>query len=160
MAKDIYGNETVYTGNSIIKAQNMLLTIEGNNTTVGALVQNVTISYAQPIQVLREVGSKNYYYYAQLPQGSVSFGRLVSFDKTILDVLPQNVNGKNIWQVPEDASTSNPNIYLRSNKPGSTLVYEMRQCIVESLGVSTDANGAFVQEQVSIRFGSMDIKES
>jgi len=153
--EDLFGNEVNYSANSIITAHNMLLTVEGQSiTTIGALVQNVTIQYSQPIQIIREVGSKNYYYFAQPPQGSVSFGRLVAQDKTILDILPKST--KNIWEVPKEGQQS-PQINLKS-VDNDNVKYELYQCIVESLGINTDVNAAFVQEQIVVRFGSMQIK--
>lgn len=158
MATDIYGNEVYYTANKIVSAHKMILTVEGQTaTTVGALVQNVAIQYSQPVQIIREVGSTNYYYFSQLPQGSVSFGRLVAVDKTILDVLPRALNGttQNIWKVPDEGETS-PQVILRSTE--YNLKYIMNQCIVENLGINTDINAMFVQEQVVIRFGSLMIE--
>ena len=158
MPQDIYGNDVNYASTSIITAHKMLLTIEGQDiSSIGALVQNIAIQYAQPVQIIREVGSKNYYYFSQLPQGSVSFGRLVATDRTILDILPSRVagTGKNIWEVPDEGEQS-PKLSLRSIED-NRVQYEMFQCIVESFGVNVDVNAQFVQEQVVIRFGALNI---
>ena len=162
MPTDIYGNEHNYVGNSIITAHEMVMSIAGGSsaggsvTAKGALVQNVTIQYSQPVQIIREVGSKNYYYYTQLPQGTVSFGRLVAHDSSILDLLPREDSGPNIWKVPGPLQ-ENPLVELRALSGG--LRYLMKQCIVESIGINVDSNAQFVQEQIAIRFGSMNIEE-
>lgn len=154
MPKDIYGNDVSYTTTGLIKASDLLLTVEGMNVaTIGALIQNVALQYSQPVQVIREIGSRNYYYFAQLPQGSISISRLVSADKRIVDILPKNVNGMNIWEVPDEGQES-PQMGLRAVKSGQ-LYYVMHQCIVESLGVTVDVSAQFVQQQLVIRFGSL-----
>ena len=154
MATDIYNNTVSNTTTGLIKAQEMKLTIAGGDAAAGALVQNITIRYTQPIQIIREVGSYNYYYHGQAPAGSLSVGRLVSTDKKILDIFPNTTNGANVWKVPQGSGTC-PTITLSDD--ANKVKYTLDQCIVTNFGVTVDRSSEFVQERIDIVFASMTI---
>lgn len=154
---DVFGQQNNHTGNSIITAHTMILTVEtATNLTLGALIQNVVIQYSQPINVIREIGSKNFYYFAQPPRGSVQFGRIVAEDKIIFDVLPRDA--KTVWNTPAPGQ-QNPKISLKSTaSSGNSIQYDLYQCLVDNLGVTIDSQSSFIQENVSLTFGSLQIK--
>lgn len=157
MAQDIYGSNVNYTSTSMLTAHKLIMTISSNGKSLaGALVQNVVIQYAQPIIVIREVGSTNFYYFAQPPQGSVTFGRLVVENKRIFDLLPKQAGGATVWNVPKKGQ-NNPTIILRSSTPDSNVEYKLNQCIVSNLGINVNSDSSYVQEQVAMTFGSMMI---
>ncbi len=163
MANDIFGANSTSSGASVISAHEMVMTVGGTNAfTTQALIQNVTIQYTQGVQIIRELGSKNYYYYAQLPSGTLSFQRLVSRSKSITKIFDPKVKNS-IWRVPSAgvSSSTNPPIVLTHNPGGSAvkggaIKYTLKQCIITNFGMNTSAEGSFVQENIQLKFGSME----
>lgn len=149
-ANDIYGQNNSNQGTKLITSHEMLMTISGNNKTLaGILIQNISINYSQPVQIIREVGSKNFYSFAFPSTGVLTIGRLTAKDNKFIDIFPESIRF-----VP-GPGRSNPNIELRSTD-GSNIGYVLRQCITENFTGSTDANGMFFQQNVTIKFVSFD----
>lgn len=165
MSNDVYNFNAEYKSAKIVTARNMILTVGGQGTPSQGdyLVQNVTISYQQPINLIREISTGNAYYHALPPQGSMSIGRIVG-KSPITAVL--GAPGQGIWVAPN--STSNTG--FNADEVGRIVVlqplagqqgpkYSMFGCIVETFGASTDANGSLVQSNVTVRFGRLDLEK-
>lgn len=154
MPVDIYGIEQNKTSTTLIKAHQMRMVVSNGGKTDEALVQNIAISYAQPVQILREVGSKNYYYFSLYPSGSLSISRLVGADKTIVDIFPMGEGS--IWTPPQKGQSC-PNIQLLDYETGK-LAYTLFQCIASNLGVNTNADTTYTQENMQIMFSCLQIE--
>lgn len=146
---DIYGNDVQHGTTALVKASDMLMTIDGGGTLDGALAQQVNISYAQPVQIIREIGSVKFYTFAQPPQGQMNIGRLIATNKTVLQVF-----GKKLFGKPVGVTIIMQNI----SKDAVKLKYKMFNCAAVNLGTSVPAEG-MCQEQISIMFTGLEIEE-
>ena len=157
MINDIYGANIQQVTAGILRAKEMLMSVAGSDMMmVGALIQNVSAQYTRQIQTLREVGSANYYYSEQSPQGVLTFSRLVAPNKKIFDLLPKKTTD-NAWQAPQKSGQRNPNITLKSTSTTNKLSYTFHNCLVTSFGASTNAESSYMQEQVTIMFAGFEI---
>ena len=87
----------------------------------------------------------------------MSIGRIVTAERDIFSLFPDNESGNTVWDVP--VTGGNPTIRLEPINEGvqiaPTVVYILRQCIVSNFGASADSTGQFVQENIQLMFGSM-----
>ena len=143
---DIFGSTSTQSTTTVIRADQMILSL-GNGDTINAMLQNITISYSRPMQTLREIGSKNYYYVSTPSQGQLSIARLVSESKKILDII-----GDNAWALNRGGVTA--------TLTGGGLTYTLHNCVVSSFVFSAPAEAKYVQEQVSITFTGLDMSQS
>ena len=157
-SKDIFGFDAEYRGVGLITAKDMVLKIEGRSTegTQGDyLVQNVAISYQQPIQIIRELSTGNAYYHALPPQGTISFGRIVGKGPITKLLGPP---GQGIWKAPQAGEGDEKREISLTRIGGQQPAYRMYGCIAENFSGSTDANSSFVQENIVVRFGMLNIE--
>lgn len=156
MPTDVYNMTSQSTSTTMVKAQEMKLDVV-NGGMEGALVQNVSLSYNQNVQTIREFGSTNYYYFAQPPSGQLNISRLVAKDKSIVDVFPIDDGSSSMWHPPQGSGQVCPDITLSSLNSQNNVKYILRQCIITNLGGSISADGVFLQESLSIMFMSLEI---
>jgi len=88
MATDIFNREQLTVG-GVFASDKAVMTISGGNSLgKGALVQDVNVTYNQPITQLYELGSNNVYPLAGRASGTVTVQKIVSdksFDKALFD---------------------------------------------------------------------------
>lgn len=142
--KDVFNNEQSYKHTRFEKFSDMLLTVSGGDVSSQNLLQAISINYGTQIPIVREIGSKKYYYGQQPGQGSMQVQRYIS-DKSIYQVLPQaiftalNVEG----QKPPDIILSSLDGHIK---------YTLHNCIVTSYGATAQDGATYVQESVVIQF--------
>jgi len=164
---DIFGKSTQYKGTNLVTADEMVLTVGtsgGGGALTEYLVQNVVIQYNQPLNRLYEIGSPYVYFAPGRPMGTAQIGRIIG-SQVITGIL--GAPGQGVWTTKVEAggeaartatfrrvASTTPGIVHRSGT-GINLNFRLTGFIIESWGVSTDANGMLVQENVSAQFASL-----
>lgn len=167
MTTDIYGKSTQYRATDFVTADTMTMKFGGGVDQLAAgeyLVQNVAIQYANPKNRIYEIGTSYVYFAPTRSIGSCQIGRIIG-RKPIIALLGQPGHG--MWTT--DFCTGNEQertiIFLRRqpiNPPPTSsgaivLAYTLTGCVVESYGISTNANGVLVTENVTLQFAGLDI---
>jgi hypothetical protein len=152
---ELFNSNSNNVGLHTVKAKDMLLTVQGANTTAsGNLIQTIVLSYTQPVQTLREIGSKNYYYFSFPTSGVLNIGQIIAGSKSLFDLFP-NDGSTNIWSVPKHGGM-NPSIEIAS-PDHPNIKYTLRQCIVSNLALNMNADGRFVQRNLVINFKNLTV---
>lgn len=149
----MFGATVTNVSTALMKANECQLLVSGKGNMAKALVQNVSIQFSEPIQLIREIGSNNVYQLSQPPAGQLSIGRFVAKDKTILDIFP--IEGTSVWNAGDNPSFTLTSISNATSELPN--VYTLKNVICNSIGVNVDAEGGFVQEQLSFTFTGLDV---
>lgn len=157
MPKDVYNFNAVYKNIGLVQSKEMMLTIADNKIAAEYLLQNVSFSYQQPVQVVREIGSSNGYYLAYPPIGNLTASRIIG-KRPITDYL--GTPGQGIFTVPSNGGSSEGTGRLAILSPIMGVkgpIYRMHGCIVMNISFNGDANRFIVQEDVQIKFGMLEV---
>ena len=175
--QDIFG----YTRNpkpaGAFSTENSLLTFGdidaggGSKATLGLLVQNWNIGYAQNVQEIFELGSNRIYWSKGRPQGQGTLQRVVGFapalagseDKSFMLFPPSaydvcmggcmfkmTIGGGNCDKTP----TSGTNLDFTSTYQ---LAVTMDGCLVMSIGYGATVNDTRIMENIVWRFAYLDM---
>jgi hypothetical protein len=147
MAKDIYNRDQVPVG-GIFSSERAIITVSGAGSLgVGALVQNISASYAQQLSEIYEIGSNFVYRQTGRPVGRLTIGRIVGsgeFAEALFDactgggtVSIQAANGL--------CSGANP----------AGLTRTMYGVIITNYGIDLSTQDLMVRESLEATFTSM-----
>lgn len=139
---DIFGRSAETVGFTPITFAEATINI-GGNASIGMLAQQVSIQYSAPNDIIREIGSKNYYYAEKLPTVQVQISRLVGKGKDISTFF-----NATFWQGPSDGSPGG-GILIQSTE--GDFKYIIVGCIIVDFGVNAGSGDEYVQENIVLQ---------
>lgn len=144
--------------NGAMAADAAKLTFKGlGNDGVGMLAQNINLSYTQQITKIYELGSNNVFYIAGRTQGQVQMARIVG-QGSVQRQFYENYG--NVCRVDQN----NFVLSVSQNCPGSSFTgptqpsnFDVKQAVINSIGISIQSQDMVVNESVQMIFGSLEL---
>jgi hypothetical protein len=134
---------------------------------VGFMAQNISVSYTQQITKIFELGSNNILYVAGRTQGQIQIARVVGSKTVAVAFYNQFGNVCNVdrneflLSAETSCQRSGSGVgvgTVLSNGGGGTINYEIKQAIVNSLGVTIQSQDMVINESVQMMFGFLAVK--
>jgi hypothetical protein len=151
---DIFGNQTAYGGS--FRANQAALTFsltDGNTGGLGLLVQDVQGMYEQAVTRLFEIGPDNRtYFIVGRAQGQFGMTRVIG---------PFAVQTTFVTEYANPCNTDKNKITIASldqgcaSGVGSLPGYGFENCLLNRIGIATDAGSMVFREQTSVQFAAM-----
>lgn len=161
---DIFGKSQTFRATNIVTADEMALIVgTGADQLAGGefLVQNVAIQYNQPLNRIFEIGTSYVYFAPGRSIGSVQIGRIIG-RKSLTAIL--GPTGQGPWTTNLASGSAGSRTLTFRNRGGGLaggglpIAFIITGAVVDGYAVATDANGLLVQENVSIQYASLEIK--
>lgn len=164
---DIFGRRAlVFGGAFAADSVDINLTIDcGGQSSCGLITQMLNVQYSQPITRLYEVGTQLTYYIAGRPQGTASIARILgpgtimsAFYACLGDVC--NAEGNDMCFCLQAGCIGNPQQDAGCQSTGfSGITYGMKNVVLQSVGISVAAMDMIINEQLSLFFTSLQVKD-
>jgi hypothetical protein len=153
-SKDIFGR-TASNFKGAFAADLATLTIAAGVS--GTLVQSLGLNYGQQVSRLYEVGSANIYYVGGRTQGQLQFGRVIGPNGAIIDLY--TTLGDMCKAADNNLAISLCGTVCQSgnNLSGNNLVYKASYCVLDNIGIQTQAQEMVFRENSSAMFGSLTV---
>lgn len=150
---DIFNPNSGQFFNGAFSANSALVTF-GGFAGLGLIVQNINHNYAQQISTLYEIGSPAVYYVQGRAAGQASIARVVGPTKLNLPLLRQLAD---VCRAGDNTLTFEGSSGC-GRATGQAMRYKMQGVVLQAIGGSTDAQSAFINEQLSLKFAALDLQ--
>ena len=163
-ATDVYQREIGDASAMAADAAKLTFGAASGLAGVGFMAQNINVSYVQQITKLFELGSNNILYVAGRTQGQIQIARVVGSKSVAVAFYRQfgNVCNVDMNEFLLSASTSCRRSGLGagtvlSSGGGGEIKYEIKQAIINSLGVAIQSQDMVINESVQMMFGFLAV---
>jgi len=150
MAQDVFGR-TVATYGASFAADTARL-VFSQAPTSGLLVQNINFQYSQNVSRLYDLGDNKVYYVGGRTQGQASVARVVGPRVLLAQFYEQYGNVCN-------ARSNHATFEMQRGCEGATFSYNMKFCVITTIGVAVASADMVVNEQSTMLFSSLTYAE-
>lgn len=128
----------------------------GGGGGVGMLTQQLSFNYQQQITRIYEIGTNYSFYVAGRTQGNLTVGRVIGPRPVALQFYRKYGNVC-------DAATNHLDIEMGTGckitgQFGQAYAFQMKFCVITSIGVSVSAQDMMINEQLQVMFASLGMK--
>jgi hypothetical protein len=159
---DVYSRAGADFGGSIAAdAAKVVFAAAELDSSIGMLVQTLSLNYAQQISRIFEVGSQKTYYVAGRTQGQIGMSRIMGpraiqlgFYRKFGNVCNAAENNINFVAA---AGCQTSSLGGTSQQFGEGLTFTIKHAVITNIGININAQDMIVNEQVAMMFTSLNL---